>query len=92
MYNRWRERLQNLLDVQKNLKLETIRAEFTRMDLIELRVMVQSLIDLNDMDEIEKSQNYCAVCPIKRLNENKIDKYETRDFVIFRKEAGHESK
>ena len=60
------------------------------MDLIELRVMVQSLIDLDNIDESEKSQNYCAACPIKRLNENKIDKYETRDFVIYRKGERHD--
>lgn len=41
----WRERIDNLLDVQKDLQLPEVRMTFNRKDLIELRLIINSLDD-----------------------------------------------
>lgn len=45
MLDRWLDRVQNLLDYQKDLQLETVTARFNRTDLIELRIIINSLKD-----------------------------------------------
>lgn len=40
-YNKWLDRIQNLLDVQKEQSLETITATFNRRELIELKMMIE---------------------------------------------------
>lgn len=44
----WKERIDNLLDVQKDLQLEEVRMTFNRSDLIELRLIINSLEDCID--------------------------------------------
>lgn len=41
----WRDRIQNLLDVQKELCLEAMSPKFNRRDLIELMLIINSLDD-----------------------------------------------
>ena len=45
---KWIDRVDNLLDVQKQLCLETISSTFTRRDLIELKNLLNTLIDLEE--------------------------------------------
>lgn len=45
---KWQDRVENLLQVQKDLCLEQISTTFTRSELIELRLL------LNEMTEIKK--------------------------------------
>ena len=45
---KWIDRVDNLLDVQKQLCLETISSTFTRRDLIELKNLLNTLIDLSE--------------------------------------------
>ena len=45
---KWQDRIENLLQVQKDLCLEQISTTFTRNELIELRLL------LNEMMEIKK--------------------------------------
>lgn len=47
---KWQDRVENLLQVQKDLCLEKISTTFTRSELIELRLL------LNEMMEINKKQ------------------------------------
>ena len=46
---KWQDRIENLLQVQKDLRLELIRTTFTRNELIELRLL------LNEMTEIKNT-------------------------------------
>ena len=52
---KWQDRIENLIQVQKDLCLEQIRATFTRTELIELRVL------LNEMMEIKQSRDGAAL-------------------------------
>ena len=45
---KWIDRVDNFLDVQKQLCLETISSTFTRRDLIELKNLINTLIDLEE--------------------------------------------
>ena len=47
---KWQYRVENLLQVQKDLCLEQISATFTRSELIELRLL------LNEMTEIKNNK------------------------------------
>ena len=52
---KWQDRIENLLQVQKDLCLEQISTTFTRNELIELRLL------LNEMMEIKKQYRATAV-------------------------------
>lgn len=52
-YQQWHDRIQNLLDIQKALYLDTIQANFTRSDLIELRLIIDTVMVLIE----ERKQN-----------------------------------
>ena len=45
---KWLDRVDNLLDVQKQLCIETISTTFTRRDLIELKNLLNTLIELEE--------------------------------------------
>ena len=47
---KWQDRVENLLQVQKDLCLEQISTTFTRSELIELRLL------LNEMTEIKNNK------------------------------------
>ena len=51
-YKQWLDRIENLLQVQKDLYLDTINTTFTRRDLIELKLIIESLMVL--IEEWEK--------------------------------------
>lgn len=51
MLDRWLNRVQGLLDYQKDLQLEIVTVRFNRTDLIELRMIINSL---KDKEEEEK--------------------------------------
>ena len=53
-YQQWYDRIQNLLDVQKALQLDTIQTSFTRVDLIELKLIIDTLMVL--LEEREKDE------------------------------------
>ena len=56
-YQQWRDRIQNLLDVQKALYLDTIQTSFTRRDLIELRLIIDTLMVLiKEREEYEQDE------------------------------------
>ena len=46
--HKWLDRVDNLLDVQKQLCIETISTTFTRRELIELKNLLNTLIDLEE--------------------------------------------
>ena len=54
---KWQDRIENLLQVQKDLCLEQIRTTFTRNELIELRLL------LNEMMEIKNNNRAGVVTP-----------------------------
>ena len=54
--NKWKDRIENLLQVQKDLCLEQINTTFTRRELIELNILI------NEMAEISNNQSR-AVTP-----------------------------
>ena len=45
---KWLDRVGNLLDVQKQLCIETISTTFTRRELIELKNLLNTLIELEE--------------------------------------------
>ena len=45
-YKQWIDRIQNLLDYQRQLQLETVTIRFTQMDLIELKLIIETCEDL----------------------------------------------
>lgn len=45
---KWLDRVDNLLDVQKQLCIETISTTFTRRELIELKNLLNTLIELEE--------------------------------------------
>ena len=44
-YNKWLDRIQNLLDVQKEQSIEVITARFNRRELIELKMMIEVMAE-----------------------------------------------
>ena len=48
---KWQDRIENLLQVQKDLCLEQINTTFTRRELIELNILI------NEMAEISNNQS-----------------------------------
>ena len=45
MYQKWLDRIDNLLQVQKDRCLDLISANFTRRELIELKMMIELLME-----------------------------------------------
>ena len=45
---KWQDRIENLLQVQKDLCLDKINTTFTRRELIELNNLLNTLIDLEE--------------------------------------------
>lgn len=66
----WRDRIQNMLDVQKDLQLEEMRMTFNRRDLIELRLIINSLEDYIDSraDVIDEAIKLFDVCTCENCN------------------------
>lgn len=50
--DKWVDRVQNLLDVQKELGLDLISTNFARYELVELRLILNTLL------EIEEGRNH----------------------------------
>ena len=48
MIQKWIDRIQNLLDVQKDLGGDTISASFDRRELVELRMMFDTLKEMEE--------------------------------------------
>lgn len=46
IYQRWLDRIENLLQVQRDHCLELISANFTHRELIELKLMIETLEEL----------------------------------------------
>ena len=46
--HKWLDRVDNLLDVQKQLCIEKISTTFTRRELIELKNLLNTLIELEE--------------------------------------------
>lgn len=53
MYKRWLDRVNNLLNVQKDLGLDLISTTFTRRELIELKLMIETLKDLEESGAVK---------------------------------------
>ena len=49
----WLDRIENLLQVQKDWSVDLISTNFTRRELIELKLMVETLMELNAKKEVE---------------------------------------
>lgn len=45
IYQRWLDRIENLLQVQRDHCLELISANFTHRELIELKLMIETLME-----------------------------------------------
>lgn len=45
MLQKWLDRVDNLLQVQRDLCLDLISTKFTRRELIELKMMVETLME-----------------------------------------------
>jgi hypothetical protein len=46
IYQRWLDRIENLLQVQRDRCLDLISANFTHRELIELKLMIETLEEL----------------------------------------------
>ena len=46
MIEKWLDRVQGLLDYQKDLQLEIVQCRFTRNDLIQLRMILEACKEL----------------------------------------------
>ena len=47
---KWQDRIQNLLQVQKELCLEQISTTFTRNELIELRLLLNEMMEIKTIN------------------------------------------
>ena len=70
---KWQDRIENLLQVQKDFCLEQIRTTFTRNELIELRILLNEMMEIKNnpeperllrqkarkINEHDKNRNYC---------------------------------
>lgn len=54
-YQEWLDRIENLLQVQKDLSLNLISTNLTRRDLIELKLMIETLMELSIKKEGEQN-------------------------------------
>lgn len=55
IYQGWLDRIENLLQVQKDLSLDLISTNFTRRELLELRLMIETLMELSMKKEGEQN-------------------------------------
>ena len=55
---KWIDRVDNLLDVQKQLYIEKISTTFTRRELIELKNLLNTLIDLEEQLKVVENNEY----------------------------------
>ena len=53
MIEKWLNRINNLLDMQKDLGLVFVGTNFTRTELIELRMMIETLKDLEESGAVK---------------------------------------
>lgn len=44
--NKWQDRIENLIQVQKDLCLDTINVTFTRRELIELNIIINEVAEI----------------------------------------------
>lgn len=51
IYQRWLDRIENLLQVQRDHCLELISANFTHRELIELKLMIETLMEYKTESE-----------------------------------------
>ena len=51
---KWQDRIENLLQVQKDLCLEQINTTFTRNELIELRLLLNEMMEIKKQTEPER--------------------------------------
>ena len=51
---KWQDRIENLLQVQKDLCLEQINTTFTRNELIELRLLLNEMMEIKTITEPER--------------------------------------
>ena len=49
---KWKDRIENLLQVQKDLCLEQISTTLTRNELIELRLLFNEMIEINSRNAL----------------------------------------
>lgn len=62
IYQRWLDRIENLLQVQRDRCFDLISANFTHRELIELKLMIQTLAELTQAESMEnKGGNNAAV-------------------------------
>lgn len=54
IYQRWLDRIENLLQVQRDHCLELISANFTRRELIELKLMIETLMEYKAESEVQE--------------------------------------
>ena len=51
---KWQDRIENLLQVQKDLCLEQINTTFTRNELIELRLLLNEMMEIKTITEPQR--------------------------------------
>ena len=51
MYKRWFDRFKYLLDFQKAFGFERITVSFSRYDLLELKEMIETLLELENNEQ-----------------------------------------
>ncbi len=49
-YQKWIERINNLINIQSIIGLDTISAAFTRRELIELKLMIETIKELTERE------------------------------------------
>ena len=76
---KWQDRIENLLQVQKDLCLEQINTTFTRNELIELRLL------LNEMMEIKNNNRAGAVTPAESEDKMKYSSFEMFGVNVYEK-------
>lgn len=59
MFNKWIDRFNNELELQKQLGTEMISMRFTRKEVIELRVCMNTLKELDDMEKNDEPEGFC---------------------------------
>ena len=52
---KWLDRVDNLLDVQKQLCIETISTTFTRRELIELIIIINEIAEISNNEREDKT-------------------------------------
>lgn len=60
MFQRWLDRVDNLLQVQRDQCLDLISANFTRRELIELKMMIETLMEHKAESEGNNDTNSTA--------------------------------